>query len=153
MKVDRELTPRSGTSLEAVTVPVRQGIERLVMSPMPLWAEWPILRRTFTERPRHTMGRRVIVVELTERVTPMMWTNGMGWGGWLLMALATIAFWGVVVFGVVSLFRGTGRGPSRMQDQQSGHGAEQILDERFARGEIDAEEYRARQAVLHGAAR
>ena len=38
----------------------------------------------------------------------MMWGNGMGWGGWLLMTLTTVAFWAVVVFGIVALFRGSG---------------------------------------------
>ena len=79
-----------------------------------------------------------------------MWGNGMGWGGWLLMTLTMVAFWAVVVFGIVALFRGTGeavpRGGSHQRD------ALQILDERFARGEIDAEEYRSRQNQLstHG---
>lgn len=80
----------------------------------------------------------------------MMWGNGMGWGGWLLMTLTTVGFWALVVFGIVALFRGTGgsvpRGGSRERD------AQQILDERFARGEIDPEEYRSRQSQLsiHG---
>ena len=81
----------------------------------------------------------------------MMWTSGMGWGGWILMALTTIAFWALVVFGVVVLFRGPGRSPSRAVDHARGNAAEQILDQRFARGEIDTEEYRARQAALHSA--
>ncbi len=80
----------------------------------------------------------------------MMWGNGMGWGGWLLMTLTTVAFWAVVVFGIVALFRGSG-GPSP-RDGRREREARQILDERFARGEIDAEEYRSRQSILstHG---
>lgn len=79
----------------------------------------------------------------------MMWSEGMGWGGWLLMSLTTVGFWALVVFGIVALFRGTREGgppgPSRESD------AQHILDERFARGEIDAEEYRRRLEVLHSA--
>ena len=80
----------------------------------------------------------------------MMWGNGMGWGGWLLMTLTTVAFWAVVVFGIVALFRGSG-GPGP-RDGRREREARQILDERFARGEIDAEEYRSRQCILstHG---
>ena len=80
----------------------------------------------------------------------MMWGNGMGWGGWLLMTLTTVAFWAVVVFGIVALFRGSG-GPGP-RDGSRDADARQILDERFARGEIDAEEYRSRQNLLstHG---
>ena len=76
----------------------------------------------------------------------MMWGNGMGWGGWLLMTLTTVAFWALVVFGIVALFRGTGGSGPRDRDPE--RGARQILDERFARGEIDAEEYRSRQSLL-----
>ena len=80
----------------------------------------------------------------------MMWGNGMGWGGWLLMTLTTVAFWAVVVFGIVALFRGSG-GPGSRDGRRDGD-ARRILDERFARGEIDAEEYRSRQSTLstHG---
>ena len=75
-----------------------------------------------------------------------MWGNGMGWGAWLLMALTTVGFWALVVVGIVALFRGTSTaGPSERDHQ---HGARQILDERFARGEIDVDEYRSRQSLL-----
>ena len=61
----------------------------------------------------------------------MMWNNGMGWGGWLLMSVTTVAFWALVVFGIVALFRGTrDSGPqSPRRDEDS---AQHILDERFA---------------------
>ena len=76
----------------------------------------------------------------------MMWGNGMGWGGWLLMTLTTVGFWALVVFGIVALFRGIGG--ANPPDRDRAPGARQILDERFARGEIDAEEYRSRQSLL-----
>ena len=68
--------------------------------------------------------------------------DGMGWGGWLLMTLAMVAFWALVVFAVVALFRSDAPGAVRRTP-------EQFLDERFARGEIDAAEYEARRDVLH----
>ncbi|HSE07836.1 MAG TPA: hypothetical protein VLB29_04150 [Nocardioidaceae bacterium] len=76
--------------------------------------------------------------------------DGMGWGGWIAMTLAMVAFWGLVVFAVVAIFRGVGT-----SDQRSGEHRPDpmtILEERFARGEIDAEELRARQDVLRGKA-
>jgi putative membrane protein len=76
----------------------------------------------------------------------MMWGYGTGWGGWLLMALVMVAFWALVVFGIVALFRGPVRPGPRRAD--GGRDAQRILDERFARGEIDAEEYRSRQSLL-----
>ena len=75
----------------------------------------------------------------------MMWGYGTGWGGWLLMTFVMVAFWALVVFAIVALFRGSLRpGPHHT----GGANARRILDERFARGEIDAEEYRSRQSLL-----
>jgi putative membrane protein len=85
-------------------------------------------------------------------------------GGWPWFGLAsTVIFWVAVIIGVVLLIRylnRTGRphtyGPAR-------HGwpgpppypgavptPEQILAERFARGEIDEQEFRQRMATLRG---
>lgn len=78
----------------------------------------------------------------------MDWQNGTSWGtnwgGWLVMMLAMVAFWTLVVLAVVALFR-----ESRPQhDAAPGRGAFDVLAERFARGEIDAEEYHRREDVL-----
>lgn len=80
----------------------------------------------------------------------MMWTYGMGWGGWLLMSLVTAAFWALVVVGIVALFRG-GRSSTPPARRLGDDEAQHVLDERFARGDIDAEEYRRRQQVLRSA--
>ena len=77
----------------------------------------------------------------------MMWFNGMGWGGWLVMVLAAVAFWALVVFGVVALFKG-GRSEDVYGGRRGAPDAREILDQRFARGEIDVQEYHARQEVL-----
>lgn len=46
-----------------------------------------------------------------KEVTTVMWWNdlgaGWGWGGWLLALFAMLAFWGVVIAGVMALFRTT----------------------------------------------
>ena len=80
------------------------------------------------------------------------WYNdsSIGWGGWIGMTLMMVAFWGLVIFAVVAVFRGTAResgGSSHIASGGQGHPM-QTLDERFARGEIDADEHHARQAVL-----
>jgi len=62
----------------------------------------------------------------------------MGPWGWVFMTMFTLVFWGLIVWAVVTLVRRLppgGRGGSHARD---------ILDERFARGEIDEEEYRRR---------
>lgn len=70
----------------------------------------------------------------------------VGWGGWLAMALVMVAFWGLVVFAVVALFRGG----TKTSDSGSEGPADprQILDERLARGDIQVEEYQARKDAL-----
>ena len=71
--------------------------------------------------------------------------GGLGWGGWLLMAASMIAFWGLVTFAVVAVFRST-----RRETDASGNvrRPQEILDERFARGEIEEPEYQARARML-----
>ena len=78
----------------------------------------------------------------------MWWHNGMGWGGWIVMTLTMLAFWSLVVFGVIAIFRGDRKSRS---GQDHGPDPMKILDERFARGDIDIEEYRARRDALHAA--
>lgn len=82
----------------------------------------------------------------------MWWNDGMGGGGWIVMALAMVIFWGLVVFGIVALFRRDSRDQdSRLQAGE--HTPLQVLDERFARGEIDADEYQSRRETLRGEVR
>jgi len=69
----------------------------------------------------------------------MWYWHGMGPWGWLMM----VAFWVVVVFGIVWAIR-TSTSP-RQRDEDS---ALRILDERLARGEIDREDYEERRRVL-----
>ena len=84
----------------------------------------------------------------------MGWYNngGMDTGNWIAMILMMSIFWGAVIFAGVMLFRGTSndRG-SRESDRVEGvthRNPVDILDERFARGELENEEYEARKAVL-----
>jgi putative membrane protein len=79
----------------------------------------------------------------------MWWHDGsVGWGGWVAMLLAMAGIWALVVFGVGAYFRGLRGDRSRSSTHLD---AMQILDGRFARGEIDADEYRARRKALSGA--
>jgi len=72
----------------------------------------------------------------------MWWPDGWGWGGWLAMTLTMLAFWGFVAWVVVTLVRQPGARHETAPD------AEEILAERFARGDIDEEEYTKRRAIL-----
>lgn len=65
----------------------------------------------------------------------MMWGADGWWWGWIMMA----SVWAVIVLLVVWAIRG----------DRSRHGdAQDRLDERFANGEIDAEEYEARRKLI-----
>ncbi len=69
---------------------------------------------------------------------------GAGW--WILMAVLMVAFWGLVIVGIIWLGRSVGWG----QHQHAGPGAVELLDRRLAEGEISPDEYRERRAVLRG---
>jgi putative membrane protein len=74
-----------------------------------------------------------------------MW--GGGWGGMLfglIMMLLVIAAIVAVVVLVVRMLAGAGSGIAK----PSGKTPTDILEERFARGEIDAEEFEERRRVL-----
>jgi putative membrane protein len=71
--------------------------------------------------------------------------DGVGWGGWIVMTVAMVAFWALVVFAVLAMFRTQGSGEYTTTDRRD---PMQILDERFARGEIDEDDYHARSSVL-----
>lgn len=75
----------------------------------------------------------------------MWWYGGPGWAGWLAMALIMIAFWVLVVAAGVAAWRSIDRGGRR---DAVAPDPERLLDERFARGEIDEDEYRHRRELL-----
>ena len=79
----------------------------------------------------------------------MMWYggDGWGWGGWLLMTVLMVLFWAVVITAVVVAVRYLA-GPRQAAPGSRPSRAEDLLAERFARGEIDDEEFRRRQALL-----
>jgi putative membrane protein len=69
----------------------------------------------------------------------------MGMGGWFFMGLFWLVLLGVIIWAVVRLL------PSRHQMTGVSGAAdtpEEILDRRFARGEIDLETYQAQRAAL-----
>ncbi|MGH3416346.1 MAG: SHOCT domain-containing protein [Actinocrinis sp.] len=82
-----------------------------------------------------------------------------GWG-YLLMTIGMIVFWGVLICAAVVLFRHFPRNGQRHPAAAGGSPAarheqspEQILALRYARGEIDENEYATRLATLRGSAR
>lgn len=71
--------------------------------------------------------------------------HGIGWGWWLLMSVGMIAFWALVIYGIMSLVRGGSLGEPREASHES---PEVVLRRRLAQGEISVEEYdRLREAI------
>lgn len=74
--------------------------------------------------------------------------SGFGLGGSFFGGILTLAFWVLVIWAVVAFVRSTSK-----QDGSVGHkrsSAMDILEERFAKGEISKEEFEERRKVLKG---
>ena len=72
---------------------------------------------------------------------------GWGWGGWLLMTVVMVLFWAVVITAVVVGIRYL-TGVPHHRAPTAPPRAEDLLAERYARGEIDDDEYRKRLTLL-----
>ena len=82
----------------------------------------------------------------------MSWNDG-GWsvGQWMLISLLMLIFWGgLIAFGVwaVHSLSASNRAALGPPQPPASH-ADEVLSVRYARGEIDADEYNRRRAVLH----
>lgn len=75
----------------------------------------------------------------------------MDWDGgwWIVMAIGMILFWGLVILGIVWLVRELTRS-RRTRRGDAEPDAVAILERRLASGEISADEYRERRAILRG---
>lgn len=73
---------------------------------------------------------------------------GHGWGHLFFGGLMMLLFWGGLIVLVVAVVRGLGRSENRGRENTSGSAALDILQERYARGEIDQEEYDQRRRTL-----
>ncbi len=81
-----------------------------------------------------------------------MWHHGYGgwgWGSWILTAMVMTLFFALVITAIVAAVRYlVGPGHHHGPAAAPGRRPEDILAERFARGEVDDEEYRRRIALL-----
>ncbi|MBB5159196.1 SHOCT domain-containing protein [Saccharopolyspora phatthalungensis] len=77
----------------------------------------------------------------------MPYWHGYGWGVWglAMMTVSMVLFWVLIIVAIVALVRYLQR--AGRVDRGVGT-AEELLAERFARGEIDEEEYRRRMTAL-----
>lgn len=77
------------------------------------------------------------------------WHPAWGWGQMMFGGLMMIVFWGGIIVLIILLVRwiGVGIGDSRDSAPKRPRALE-ILQERFARGEIDKQEYEERKQIL-----
>jgi putative membrane protein len=78
---------------------------------------------------------------------PHMWGE-WGWGSMFMGPLFGILLIPVIAVAIVLVVRAIGRDAAT--DRPEGGSALDILDERFARGEIDVQEYEERKKILTG---
>jgi putative membrane protein len=71
-----------------------------------------------------------------------------GWAGWVGMVLMMVLFWGGLIALTVWAVRSFARPTKEQGSRAPSSGAVDILEERFARGEIDREEFERRRGVL-----
>ena len=73
------------------------------------------------------------------------WGSGVHWWGWLLGTLGMVAFWALVIWAIWFFVSAVSRRP----EEPRGRGdPKRILDERLARGDIDADEYRRLRELM-----
>ena len=64
------------------------------------------------------------------------------------MMIGNVLFWVVIIIGLIALIRYLGRGDRTTSETTLRRTPEELLAERFARGEIDEPEYRQRLDTL-----
>lgn len=77
---------------------------------------------------------------------PHMWGN-WGWGGMIFGPIMGIVYVGLIVAAIVLVVRWLGGGQGIALSSR-GRTALQILEERFAKGEIDRDEFEERRRIL-----
>ena len=102
----------------------------------------------------------IIVVALIVLPTVFGLISGWQYGGWGMMGpgmmggfswwwfipIFMILFWGLVIWGIVALVRGSSG--SRGSDSSTADSALEVLKRRYARGEINKEEYEEKKKDL-----
>lgn len=78
------------------------------------------------------------------------WDWDWGWGHLLLVPLMMVLFWGAIIFVIVLVGRSLSGGTSGAAGLVTRKRPLDVLQERFARGDIDKGEFDERKRVLSG---
>jgi putative membrane protein len=71
-------------------------------------------------------------------------------GWWIVMMIGMVLFWALVIVAVVWAVRAMSHGNAPSTSARRGETPLEILEHRFAQGEIDAQEFEERRATLTG---
>lgn len=84
----------------------------------------------------------------------MIYDHGVSGWGWAAMSLHMVLVWGLVIAVIVLIVRTLTKTSAQPHSgPEASASADRLLAERFARGEIDEDEYRQRLAIPRGADR
>jgi putative membrane protein len=89
---------------------------------------------------------------VTKEITMMYYGTGMSGWGMVLMSLSGLLLWGLIIAGIVVAVRYTGGAGLRGEPVVHGPTPQQLLADRFARGDIDEEQYTRNLSVLDATA-
>ena len=79
-----------------------------------------------------------------------MWhMDNVGWAWWLLMSIGMVAFWGLLIYAVVVLVRGS----AEKDDSRPSEPPQTVLKRRLAAGEISVDEYEQLRRALEDSPR
>lgn len=78
-----------------------------------------------------------------------MWGHSWGWAGWVFFCVVAVVFWAAVITALIFAIRYAGGSHDAAGGPPPQALPEDVLAQRFARGEIDEDEYRRRVTVLH----
>lgn len=80
----------------------------------------------------------------------MMWGYYSSWGGWLIMFLSMVLWVGLLTVIIVLAARWLGRRPASGAEPPHSRSSMEILQQRYARGEIDEATFRRMRDELQG---
>jgi putative membrane protein len=78
----------------------------------------------------------------------MDFNSGTSWIGMTIMIVLGVLVIGVIVWAIVYATRSTGHAPSNAHVASAAPSAREVLDNRYARGEIDTADYEERKSKL-----